>query len=143
MLGPYIAVLPQQTLGIRIFALEITVDSKLCFKKTTADLHRGYQNGVIGGTLVLPSFFRDFQLPPVGTASYDNIIANVVSVLQLGGLLGAILTFPAMKYWGRKIGLIIAAAVYFLGAALQVKPTYRKFEWVLTTHRHSQRATSV
>jgi MFS family permease len=99
---------------------------------------------VIGGTIVLSSFYSDFQLPPVGTAAYDNIIANIVSVLQLGGLLSAVLTFPAMKYWGRKISLIIAAAVYFFGAAFQVESTHRKPEGVvLMKNRHSQRATSL
>jgi MFS family permease len=80
----------------------------------------GYNNGVIGGTLVLPAFFRDFKLPPVGTNSYNNITANIISMLQIGGLVGAVATFPAMKYWGRKVALVIASAVYFVGAALQV-----------------------
>lgn len=81
----------------------------------------GYQNGVISGVLVLPAFYRDFHLPPVGTASYNNITANIVSLLQIGGIAGVLGTFPAMKYLGRKISLAIAAAVYFLGAALQVR----------------------
>ena len=80
----------------------------------------GYNNGVIAGVLVLPSFYHDFHLPPVGTASYNNITSNIVSFLQIGGLVGAVGTFPAMKYWGRKVALAIAAAVYLVGAALQV-----------------------
>jgi len=80
----------------------------------------GYNNGVVAGVLVLPSFFRDFQLPPVGTPSYNSITSTIVSLLQIGGLIGAVATFPAMKYWGRKVALTIAAGVYFVGAALQV-----------------------
>lgn len=84
----------------------------------------GYNNGVIAGVLVLPSFFRDFNLPPVGTSSYNDVTANIVSFLQIGGLVGVLATFPLMKYSGRKISLVVAAAVYFLGAALQVSPVH-------------------
>lgn len=80
----------------------------------------GYQNGVIAGVLVLPSFFADFNLPPVGSASYNYITATIVSLLQIGGLIGALATFPAMKFWGRRIALACAGAVYFIGAAVQV-----------------------
>lgn len=80
----------------------------------------GYNNGVIAGVLVLPSFVTDFRLPPSGTTAYNNIIENVVSLLQLGGLVGSVATFPLMKYTGRKIGMTVSAAVYLLGAVLQV-----------------------
>jgi MFS family permease len=80
----------------------------------------GYNNGVIAGVLVLPAFVRDFKLPPSGTTAYNNIIENVVTMLQIGGLIGSVATFPLMKYSGSKIGMTIAAAIYFLGAALQV-----------------------
>ena len=83
----------------------------------------GYGNGVISGVLVLPSFYRDFNLPPVGTSAYGNITGNIVSFVQVGGIIGVLITFPAMKYLGRKISLAIAAGVYFLGAAVQVSST--------------------
>lgn len=79
----------------------------------------GYNNGVIAGVLVLPSFYNDFHLPLVGSSSYNDKTANIVSLFQSGGLVGSILTFPIMKYWGRKVGLVIWGAVYFLGGALQ------------------------
>jgi len=86
----------------------------------------GYNNGIIAGVLVLPSFRQDFRLPEVGTPTYDYITSNIVSLLQIGGLTGAVATFPAMKYWGRKVALCIAAAVYLLGAALQVCPFFKQ-----------------
>ncbi|TVY42528.1 putative quinate permease, partial [Lachnellula subtilissima] len=79
----------------------------------------GYNNGVISGVLVLPSFFRDFHLPPVGSHAYNNVTANIVSLFQIGGLIGSVATFPCMKYWGRKVALMCAAVVYTFGAALQ------------------------
>lgn len=80
----------------------------------------GYNNGVIGGVLVLPSFYNDFHLPPVDSSSYNNITSNIVSLLQIGGLIGAVSTFVAMKLWGRKVSLAIAAAFYTVGCAMQV-----------------------
>lgn len=79
----------------------------------------GYNNGVIAGVLVLPAFVHDFNLPETGTSQYNNIIENIVSLLQIGGLVGAVSTFPCMKFFGRKIAMTIAAAVYLLGALLQ------------------------
>jgi hypothetical protein len=80
----------------------------------------GYNNGVIAGVLVLPSFSRDFNLPTVGTKEYNNVTGNIVSLLQIGGLVGSLGTFGIMKYWGRRGGMVAAGAVYFVGAAMQV-----------------------
>lgn len=80
----------------------------------------GYNIGVIGGTIVLPSFHNDFNLAEVGTASYNTVSSNIISLFQIGGLCGSMFTFPATKYLGRTVALSITAAVYFVGAALQV-----------------------
>ncbi|KAH8600733.1 general substrate transporter [Bisporella sp. PMI_857] len=79
----------------------------------------GYNNGVIPGVLVLPAFYEDFQLPPVGSSSYNTITSNIVALVQIGGLAGSVGTFPLMKFWGRKIALSVAAGVFTIGAALQ------------------------
>ncbi|KAH7397621.1 general substrate transporter [Cadophora sp. MPI-SDFR-AT-0126] len=79
----------------------------------------GYNNGVIAGVLVLPSFVHTFHLPTPGTPAYNTIIENIVSLLQIGGLVGAMATFPGMKYWGRRVALAISAAVYTVGAVMQ------------------------
>jgi hypothetical protein len=81
----------------------------------------GYQNGVIPGVLVLPSFFRDFKLPPVGTQHYNNVTGNIVSLLQIGGLVGSMSMFPVMRWAGRRGGLCVSAGSYCVGAALQVR----------------------
>jgi len=88
----------------------------------------GYNNGVIAGVLVLPSFVHTFHLPTPGTPAYNTIIENIVSLLQIGGLLGAMATFPGMKYWGRKVALAISAAIYTVGAVVQVcSPFFGRF----------------
>lgn len=103
---------PKEVYNYRIYLLTICV----CLGSWMF----GYNNGIIGGVLVLPSFYRDFSLPPVGTSSYNTITANIVSFLQIGGLCGAMATFPLMKKFGRRIALMVAAGIYTLGAALQV-----------------------
>ncbi len=80
----------------------------------------GYNNGVIAGVLVLPSFYSDFNLPPVGSTKYNNITSNIVSFLPIGGLVGSMLTFVSMKYYGRKGSFLSSAVVYLVGAILQV-----------------------
>jgi MFS family permease len=82
----------------------------------------GYNNGVIAGVLVLPSFYRDFNLPTVGTKEYNNVTGNIVSLLQIGGLVGSLGTFGIMKYWGRRGAMIASGAVYLVGAVMQVCP---------------------
>ncbi|KAH8796158.1 general substrate transporter [Hyaloscypha sp. PMI_1271] len=79
----------------------------------------GYNNGVIAGVLVLPSFYRDFNLPTVGTKEYNNVTGNIVSLLQIGGLVGSLGTFGVMKYWGRRGAMIASGAVYLVGAVMQ------------------------
>lgn len=81
----------------------------------------GYNVGVIGGTIVLPSFHSDFHLPDIGTSEYNTISSNIISMFQLGGLLGSMLTFPATTFCGRTIIMAIASAIYLIGSALQVR----------------------
>jgi hypothetical protein len=80
----------------------------------------GYNNGVIAGVLVLPAFFRDFKLPNVGTKTYNNVTANIVSMLQIGGLVGSLATFGVMRFWGRRGAMGVAGAIYLAGAVMQV-----------------------
>lgn len=80
----------------------------------------GYNNGMIGGCIVLPSFHRDFNLPGLGTSQYNNIISNLVSFTQIGGMFGSLLVYPIVKSYGRKPALAIGGFAYTAGAAMQV-----------------------
>ncbi|KAF4632407.1 hypothetical protein G7Y89_g5729 [Cudoniella acicularis] len=103
---------PPEVYNIRIYVLT--------FLACMGSWMFGYNNGVIGGVLVLPSFISSFNLPPEGTTGYANATANVVSLLQIGGLVGSMGTFPLLKLGGRRISLGVAGAVYFVGAVVQV-----------------------
>uniref|UniRef100_L2GAC4 Quinate permease n=1 Tax=Colletotrichum fructicola (strain Nara gc5) TaxID=1213859 RepID=L2GAC4_COLFN len=57
-------------------------------------LAMGYDTAVIGGTMALDSFRRDFHLDEVSTTARDTIQGNIVSTFQAGCFFGALLTFP-------------------------------------------------
>lgn len=83
----------------------------------------GYNNAVIGGVMVLPAFERDFALPPTGTFKYTTITANIVSLLQVGAIVGSLMVFPILKYLGRRTALGISGVVFFAGATMQASLT--------------------
>ncbi|RDW68273.1 hypothetical protein BP5796_08930 [Coleophoma crateriformis] len=79
----------------------------------------GFPVGSIGGVIVLPSFQDDFHLPAVGSHAYNNVTSNIISLFQVGGLIGSMAMFPGMKVLGRKFALAASAAVAVVGAVLQ------------------------
>lgn len=81
----------------------------------------GYNIGVIGGCIALPSFHRDFNLPPLDTTEYSYVIANIVSAMQGGAFFGSLGTFPITEKLGRRFALTIAALTFFLGSAIMVR----------------------
>ncbi|CED84031.1 mfs quinate transporter [Phaffia rhodozyma] len=85
----------------------------------------GYDSSYIGTTIVLPSFQTAFGLSKLSTHELANVSANIVSTFQLGAFGGAALGFPLMEKYGRKIALIIATAVFIIGAIVQTVATHQ------------------
>ncbi|KAL2752310.1 hypothetical protein ACRALDRAFT_2060920 [Sodiomyces alcalophilus JCM 7366] len=81
-------------------------------------LAMGYDTAVIGGTMALESFIRDFGLDNVTTATRDTIHGNIVSTFQVGCFFGALLTFPLAEKLGRKKAIMLAGLVFLLGGSL-------------------------
>ncbi|KAJ9648297.1 Plasma membrane low glucose sensor [Coniosporium tulheliwenetii] len=88
----------------------------------------GYDTGTIGGILAMPYWRREFStgfinpedgLPDV-TASETS---EIVSLLSAGTFFGALTAAPTCDFFGRRLGLIIACAVFCLGIALQTAAT--------------------
>lgn len=88
--------------------------------RTTTYHREGFNNGVISGCVVLPSFHRDFNLPPKTSTAYTTITANIVSFLQIGALAGSFLVFPIVKHLGRRWALVSSGVMFFIGSAMQV-----------------------
>lgn len=81
----------------------------------------GYNIGVIGGCIALPSFHRDFNLAPLNTAEYSYVAANIVSAMQGGAFFGSMGTFPITEKIGRRFSLTIASLMFFLGSLIMVR----------------------
>ncbi|OAQ64612.1 sugar transporter [Pochonia chlamydosporia 170] len=78
----------------------------------------GYDTSVIGGTMALDSFRRDFGLAKVSGSYRDTLQGNIVSTFQAGCFFGSLLTFPLAERIGRKKAIFIAAFVFIVGGVL-------------------------
>ncbi|KAL5337406.1 general substrate transporter [Aspergillus crustosus] len=79
----------------------------------------GYTSAFIGTTITLTSFETEFGLDRKTTEEVDLISENIVSLFIAGAFFGAIFTYALGHFWGRKWSLVVAAAVFTLGAGLQ------------------------
>ncbi|KAI5206023.1 general substrate transporter [Aureobasidium subglaciale] len=78
----------------------------------------GYDTSVIGGTMALDSFRRDFGLANASPSHRDTVQGNIVSTFQAGCFFGALLTFPFAEKYGRRLTVMAASAVFLVGATL-------------------------
>ncbi|WAO97049.1 MFS domain-containing protein [Fusarium falciforme] len=78
----------------------------------------GYDTAVIGGTVALDSFRRDFDLLSTSGADRDTLQGNIVSTFQAGCFFGSLLTFPLAEKIGRRRAIFVAAAVFILRGTL-------------------------
>lgn len=78
----------------------------------------GYDTSVIGGTMALDSFRRDFGLLDKTGHDRDTLQGNIVSTFQAGCFFGSLLTFPLAEKYGRKRAVFLAAAVFVIGGSL-------------------------
>ncbi|KAI5366516.1 Putative major facilitator, sugar transporter, major facilitator superfamily [Septoria linicola] len=81
----------------------------------------GMDTGIIGGVLKLDPFRNKYNLPlasenPTLSA---NLEANIVSTLQAGCFLGAIVAGWVADKLGRRIGMMIAAVLAIIGSVMQ------------------------
>lgn len=81
----------------------------------------GYDTSVIGGTMALDSFKRDFGLEGVSSLDRDTLQGNIVSTFQAGTFFGALLTFPIGERYGRRKAILAASLIFLLGGALMVR----------------------
>ncbi|OHE96232.1 quinate permease [Colletotrichum orchidophilum] len=78
----------------------------------------GYDTSVIGGTMALDSFRRDFDLADSSPTFRDTLQGNIVSTFQAGCFFGALLTFLLAGWLGRKRAIMISALVFLVGGTL-------------------------
>ncbi|CBQ67441.1 related to quinate transport protein [Sporisorium reilianum SRZ2] len=78
----------------------------------------GWDTGLIGGTLNMPAFQRDFGLEN-NPAKLAALKGNIVSVLQAGCFFGAAASFYLPNRFGRKKAMFISAFVFLVGSIIQ------------------------
>ncbi|KAF3179072.1 hypothetical protein TWF788_007156 [Orbilia oligospora] len=81
-------------------------------------LAMGYDTAVIGGTMALDSFKRDFGLNSGSQHRRDTLQGNIVSTFQAGTFFGALLTFTIGEKFGRKKAIMLAVAIFLTGGTL-------------------------
>lgn len=81
----------------------------------------GYDTSVIGGTMALDSFRRDFGLVSASETETDTLEGNIVSTFQAGCFFGSLLTFPLGERFGRRNAIIMAVCVFCVGGSLMVR----------------------
>jgi sugar porter (SP) family MFS transporter len=79
----------------------------------------GWDSSVIGGVIVLKPFVRDFGLGDPKSVASANLSANIVSTLQAGCFLGALLASPLTDRFGRKWCLIGVSLIIIVGVIMQ------------------------
>lgn len=80
----------------------------------------GYDTAVIGGTMALDSFRRDYELTGMSQHARDGLQGNIVSAFQAGAIVGALGSFQLVERMGRKRGIILAGIVFLIGGAMMV-----------------------
>ncbi|KAF3349955.1 Quinate permease like protein [Verticillium longisporum] len=93
-------------------------------------LAMGYDTAVIGGTMALDSFRRDFDLAGKSQSHRDTVQGNIVSTFQAGCFFGALLTFPLAEKWGRRKTVMLAALVFLIGGTLMTA-AHGKLEMII------------
>ncbi|KAF4547860.1 Quinate permease-like protein 3 [Elsinoe fawcettii] len=78
----------------------------------------GYDTAVIGGTMALDSFRRDYRLSGLSSSARDTLQGNIVSTFQAGAFFGSLMAFPIGERYGRKLAVIFSSLIFLLGGTL-------------------------
>ncbi|ETN39578.1 uncharacterized protein HMPREF1541_05804 [Cyphellophora europaea CBS 101466] len=102
---------PPEIYGWRVYALAVSA----CF----GGMIFGIDTGTIGGVLRMPEFQAEYGLDNISADARANLSANIVSTLQAGCFLGAIVSAYIADRWGRRPILLWAALISIVGVVLQ------------------------
>ncbi|KAJ3116813.1 hypothetical protein HDU96_008709 [Phlyctochytrium bullatum] len=87
----------------------------------------GYDSGTIAGIIAMPAWLKQYGYPnpdesQAATTPYivsTSTISLVVSILAVGEFTGALFGSVAADQLGRKMGVILASAIFAVGVAMQ------------------------
>lgn len=86
----------------------------------TAGLVIGYDNGFVGGTLLLQAFRDEFGLDDMTPSHASFVTSNVVSTFHGGCFFGSFISYPMAHYYGRKKGLMTASVFILVGSIIMM-----------------------
>jgi MFS family permease len=112
--------LPQEALAWLDLSLDLTLGILGNIARQMQDLSPSLFS--YRGIIVLPSFKETFGLLADGPNAYQapDLSANIVAALQAGAVTGSLLAYASADRFGRRWTLIIGAAVFLVGCALQL-----------------------
>ncbi|KAG5928787.1 hypothetical protein E4U42_008042 [Claviceps africana] len=102
---------PKEVYGYKVYLLALI--------SSMGALMFGYDLGFIGTAIELESFQQKFGLIRVSKSEKAQFAANIVSLLQVGCILGSVAAGPASNYWGRRPILFLTALFFILGSTIQ------------------------
>lgn len=91
----------------------------LAYSATAGYVCFGWDIGLIGGVLALPSFTHYFGIDQESPDARATLSGNIVSVLTAGGFVGALAASWLASRFGRKPPLLASAVIYLIGSTVQ------------------------
>ncbi|TIA83388.1 general substrate transporter [Aureobasidium pullulans] len=102
---------PPEIYGWRVYFLAFSA----CF----GGMLFGFDSGIIGGVLTLPAFKAKYNLDKATSIERANLQANIVSTLQCGCFVGALVASYIADKLGRRKALLMAGVIVTVGSVFQ------------------------
>ncbi|XP_006459491.1 hypothetical protein AGABI2DRAFT_177416 [Agaricus bisporus var. bisporus H97] len=91
----------------------------LALSASMGSVFYGWDIGLIGGVIALPSFRQYFGIDKMTASAVADLNGNIVAILQAGSFFGALGTGYMSSRWGRKPSLLASGVIYIIGSLLQ------------------------
>ncbi|KAI9899822.1 hypothetical protein N3K66_006283 [Trichothecium roseum] len=91
----------------------------VCVVACSGALLFGMDMGIIGGVLTMDTFKETYHLNDKPQIVLANLSSNIVSVIQAGAFLGCLCSMWLADKIGRRLSLVVASVLIFIGVALQ------------------------
>ncbi|KAL6354731.1 hypothetical protein LRP88_12075 [Fusarium phalaenopsidis] len=79
----------------------------------------GMDMGVMGGVLTMDTFKEQYGLTDKPATVLADLSSNIVSTIQAGSFLGCLISMWLANYIGRRLSLMTASILVFIGVAMQ------------------------
>ncbi|SPO07188.1 related to quinate transport protein [Cephalotrichum gorgonifer] len=84
----------------------------------------GYDTGVVGGSITLPSYKNSFGFADSSKSTATKVASLTVGLQQCGSFVGCFLMIPLGRYIGRRLSMQLCSAIFVIGAGIQTADTH-------------------